>query len=104
MLAISNGFLECVLALLPKSDATVVDRNGRGLMHRACSLRNELLCKQLMEKNADFLASDCNKVTPLHIASRIGNCAFELCNLCIFWKKRKSFVAHRLVFFLRYFD
>lgn len=72
MFAISNGFLDCCLALLPKSDAKIVDKSGRGLMHRACSLRNELLCKELMKKGADSKSVDCNGVTPFHIAARSG--------------------------------
>uniref|UniRef100_A0A915Q4H6 Uncharacterized protein n=1 Tax=Setaria digitata TaxID=48799 RepID=A0A915Q4H6_9BILA len=75
MLAISNGFLDCFLALLPKSDVTLFDKNGRGLMHRACSLRNELLCKELINKGADFKSVDCNGVTPFHIAARSGDSA-----------------------------
>lgn len=72
MLAISNGFLDCFLALLPKSDVKLFDKNGRGLMHRACSLRNELLCKELVKKGAEFKSVDRNGVTPFHIAARSG--------------------------------
>ncbi|MCP9263408.1 hypothetical protein DINM_006210 [Dirofilaria immitis] len=68
-------FLDCFLALLPKSDVTLFDNNSRGLMHRACSLRNELLCKQLVDKGADFKSVDCNGVTPFHIAARSGDSA-----------------------------
>ncbi|KAL3989492.1 Ankyrin repeats (3 copies) family protein [Acanthocheilonema viteae] len=75
MLAISNGFLDCFLTLLPKSDVKLFDKNGRGLMHRACSLRNELLCKELVNKGADFKSVDCNGVTPFHIAARSGDSA-----------------------------
>ncbi|EFO20169.2 hypothetical protein LOAG_08321 [Loa loa] len=75
MLAISNGFLDCFLALLPKSDVKLFDKNGRGLMHRACSLRNEVLCKELVNKGADFKSIDCNGVTPFHIAARSGDSA-----------------------------
>uniref|UniRef100_A0A8R1XRX1 ANK_REP_REGION domain-containing protein n=1 Tax=Onchocerca volvulus TaxID=6282 RepID=A0A8R1XRX1_ONCVO len=75
MLALSNGFLDCFLALLPKSDVKLFDKNARGLMHRACSLRNELLCKQLVDKGADFKSMDCSGVTPFHIAARSGDSA-----------------------------
>ncbi|VDN05740.1 unnamed protein product [Thelazia callipaeda] len=75
MLSISNGFLDCFLALLPKSDVTLFDKNGRGFMHRACSLRNEILCKELIQKGADFKSMDCNGVTPFHIAARSGDSA-----------------------------
>ncbi|VIO88614.1 ankyrin repeat domain protein 28, putative [Brugia malayi] len=75
MFAISNGFLDCFLTLLPKSDVKLFDKNGRGLMHRACSLRNELLCKELVNKGADFKSADCNGVTPFHIAARSGDSA-----------------------------
>lgn len=72
MFAISNGFLDCFLALLPKSDVQLFDKNGRGLMHRACSLRNEVLCRQLVSKGANFVSVDCNGVTPFHIAAKAG--------------------------------
>ena len=71
-----NGHIEVVksLATLCPSTISMVDNNGRGLMHAAAHSTNVKLIEYLAdEHNFESDTSNSTGVTPLHIAAEIGN-------------------------------
>ena len=71
-----NGHVEVVksLATLCPSTISMVDNNGRGLMHAAAHSVNVKLIEYLADEyKLESDASDKTGVTPLHISAEIGN-------------------------------